>query len=69
MKYYIKERHNPQIGIYYSPQGQLSKAEAMWREQSLYGDNIMHAFPTEAEYKARIAELQAKGERVVPSLS
>ena len=69
MKYYIKERHNPQIGVYYSPQGQLSKAEAKRFERPVYGDNIMHAFSTEAEYKARIAELQAKGDRVVPSLS
>jgi len=27
-KFYIKERHNPQTGVYYVPQGQLTKKDA-----------------------------------------
>lgn len=62
--YYIKERHNPQTGIYYVAYGQLSKAAAKRKESSLYGSNVMLRFDTEAEYQAKLAELKKKGERV-----
>lgn len=64
--FYIKERYNPQLGTYYSACGQLSKAEAKRYERPAYGDNVMHGFPTEADCQKRLAELKAKGERVIP---
>lgn len=64
MKFWIKERENPQLGTYYVPCGQLSAREAKRKENSLYGMNIMHGFDTEAEYNARLAKLRANGENV-----
>lgn len=61
MKFYIKERDNPQIGTYFVPMGKLSKAEAKRNERPLYGSNTMHPFDTEAEYEARLANLRKKG--------
>lgn len=61
LSYYIKERQNPQTGTYYVIYGQLTKAEVKKHEKPIYGFNIMHAFPTSAEYEVRIAELKAKG--------
>lgn len=62
--YWIKERRNPQIGVYFVAEGQLSAREAKGREDTLYGVNIMHRFDTEQAYQARLAELRASGERV-----
>lgn len=64
MKFWIKERHNPQTGIYYVACGQLKVADAKRAERSLYGHNVMHAFPTQAAYDQRLAELRASGKRV-----
>ena len=63
-KWYIKERHNPQLGTYYVACGQMSKAEAKRYENSLYGENVMHSFETEDAYKKRLAELRKAGESV-----
>lgn len=63
-RYWIKERHNPQLGIYYVACGQLSKTEAKRAESPLYGDNYMLSYDTEEAYLARLAELREKGERV-----
>ncbi len=57
-KFYIKE------GTYYVPMGDLSKTAAKQYEETLYGDNIMHGYETEAEYKKAIKHLKLKGERV-----
>lgn len=62
--FYIKERHNPQLGVYYSPLGQLSKAKAKRHEVSLYGTNYVHAFETEADYTAEVNRLKQAGEDV-----
>ena len=63
-KFWIKERHNPQIGVYYVACGQLSKAEAMGKTKTLYGTNLMHSFDTSAAYEARLAELYKSGAHV-----
>lgn len=62
--YWIKERHNPQSGVYYVACGQLSKTAAKKKESSLYGDNVMLRFDTESEYRAKLTELKNKGESV-----
>jgi hypothetical protein len=64
LPYWIKERHNPQLGIYYVACGRLSKADAMKAERALYGDNIMRRFDTLEAYQARLDELRKAGERV-----
>lgn len=64
LKYWIKERQNPQTGTYYVAWGQLSKSKARCMETSLYGENIMHSFDTETAYKNKIAALIKSGESV-----
>lgn len=56
MKYYIKERHNPQIGIYYVAMGPMSVKEAQSRENTLYGNNIMRGYGLK-EYVEKCYEL------------
>lgn len=63
-RFYIKQRENPQLGTYFVPQGQLSKAEARSMEKSLYGFNIMLPFDSEDDYNAELARLRAAGENV-----
>ena len=63
-KWYIKERHNPQLGVFYVAMGQLSKTEAKKYEKPVYGCNYMLPFDTEAEYNAKIQSLKEQGERV-----
>ena len=64
LKWWIKQRYNPQIGVYYVPCGQLTVKEAKKKESPLYGDNYMMPFATEARYLAEIAHLKAEGQRV-----
>lgn len=65
MKFWIKERNNPQVGTYYVREGQLSKREAAKIVSgTLYGSNRMIPFDTEAEYQAHIEYLKENGERV-----
>lgn len=64
MKYWIKERHNPQLGVYFVACGQMHAKAAKRNELQLYGSNIMHQFDTPAEYEARLQELVERGERV-----
>lgn len=63
-KWYIKERHNPQLGIYYVPMGQRTKTEAKAYERSIYGDNYMLSFDTQKEYESKLQDLKAQGEKV-----
>ena len=64
-KYWIKERHNPQLDkAYYMTYGQLSKREAMEKEKTLYGMNIMKSYATEQEYNEAIEKLKTDGFRV-----
>ena len=62
--FWIKERENPQLGTYYVACGQISIKEALPRERTLYGFNIMHRYATKEAYEAEISRLKAKGERV-----
>ncbi len=63
-KFWIKERSNPQLGTYYVPMGQLSKAAALRYEKSLYGSNYMHGYDTEEEYRKQLQELKNQGRYV-----
>lgn len=56
MKYYIKERHNPQLGVYYVALGQLSKKEVGRKERASYGMNVVTGY-TKAEYIAECRRL------------
>jgi hypothetical protein len=64
-KYYIKERHNPQLGVYYALMGQMSKTAAKKYEHSLYGDNYMIGYDTEGEYLEAIEKLKSNGSKIV----
>ena len=61
--YWIKERHNPQLGVYYVAMGNISVKDAE-SKSSVYGWNHMLKFYSEKEYKAKISDLIEKGERV-----
>jgi hypothetical protein len=58
--FWIKQRYNPQLGIYYVPCGQLSKTKAKKMENSLYGSNVMHSYPDEKTYQEALVEIQKK---------
>jgi hypothetical protein len=62
--WWIKERHNPQIGLYYMAVGPLSVKDAQAMERARYGCNYMHKFAGEREYTARLEELRSQGKRV-----
>ena len=62
--YWIKERHNFQIGIYYVACGQLLVKEAKRKEKSLYGSNIMHRFNTEQSYRTELLRLSIDGQKI-----
>lgn len=58
--YWIKKRHNPQLGVYWTACGQLSKTAAKKHERTLYGTNYMHSLETEEQYKAELIRLRIK---------
>ena len=62
-KFYIKERHNPQIGVYYVCLGQISnkKAKAILKSKDYGVDYYLLAYKTETEYKNKIEELKMLG--------
>jgi hypothetical protein len=62
--YWIKERDNPQLGVYYVACGQLGVREAARMTQSLYGSNKMLRFDTEVEYLSKLNELRGAGKTV-----
>jgi hypothetical protein len=63
--WYIKQRHNPQLGTYFVPMGQMLKARATEIQRgSLYGSNTMLAFPTEEAYNLYLNKLREEGKRV-----
>ena len=66
--YWINERHNPQIGIYYIAYGRISTAEAKKKEQSIYGQNYLHKFNTKKEYLFKIKEIEQTGVRIKRAL-
>lgn len=58
--FWIKERHNPQLGLYFIAMGQMSKTAAKKHESTIYGTNRMLRFNTEQEYKYKCASLELK---------
>lgn len=65
LKYYIKERYNPQTGTYYVARGQMTKKQAKEIEKGcIYGNNRMLPFDTEEDYLNKITELQLAGNHV-----
>ena len=62
--YWIKERHNPQLGTYYIPYGNISTERAKKMEKPLYGNNFMLRFDSHKEYEAEIERLKREGEMV-----
>ena len=65
MNYYIKERHNPQLGIYYVACGKMTKKVAKaYEDRPLYGTNYMLSFKTKKEYNDKLDSLRATGESV-----
>jgi hypothetical protein len=65
LNWWVRTRHNPQLGTYYVAMGQMSKARAKeWMDKSLYGSNSMEPYPTEEEYNARLKQLRDAGERI-----
>jgi len=52
--WWIKQRYNPQLGMYYVPMGQMSVAAAKRQEKALYGSNVMLRFDTEDKYKQAV---------------
>lgn len=61
LKYYIKERHNPQFSRpYYTGMGQLDKSQVKRAENPAYGFNVLHAYDTAEEYEAALASFMAQ---------
>lgn len=58
LKYWIKLRHNPQLGTFAIPCGQMTVREAKEKTKTLYGSNEMIPFDTEEEYKEKLAYFQ-----------
>jgi hypothetical protein len=59
--WWIMERHNPQLGVYYVACGQMSKTAAKRHEDVLYGFNVMKRYETEEEYKIALEWLRDQG--------
>lgn len=64
MKYWIKQRLNPQTGTYYVACGKMPIKTALRNERTIYGSNIMLRYDTREEYEEKLAKLKADGERV-----
>ena len=59
--YWIKERHNPQLDVYYVRMGLLSAKKASYHNDPLYGHNILHRYETQEQYEAALARLEGEG--------
>ncbi len=60
-KFYLKERHNPQLQKpYYVTYGQLTIKEVKMKQVG-YGENYMLPFDIEEEYLAEIERLKLAG--------
>jgi hypothetical protein len=66
--YWIKERHNPQTGVYYTPCGKLPAKKARRMETSVYGENIMHKFSRREAYLLKIKELKTDGQKITEEM-
>lgn len=65
LKYWIKRRDNPQLGVYYVPMGQMTRTAAMEHENTRYGDNIMLEYDTQERYKQRIEYLKTIHAKII----
>lgn len=64
-QWYIGERGNPQLPKpYYRKYGQLSKADAKKKEETVYGTMSLTGYNTEEEYNAAAEKLKADGFKV-----
>lgn len=62
LSWWIKERDNPQFDKpYYIMCGQITKAEAKRKENTMYGSVIMLEYKTEEEYNNAIIKLKVEG--------
>ena len=62
MKWYIGKRVNPQLSNpYFRAYGQLTKAQAKQKEDTLYGEMYVTAYDTEAEYLEVLDKLSRDG--------
>lgn len=61
MKYWIKERNNPQLETYYIACGRMTKRDAKKLENAKYGYNTMHSYETKEDYQMKIASLKSFG--------
>ena len=56
--WWIKQRHNPQIGVYCVAMGQMSvRAAKCVEDNTLYGSTVMLRYETEKEYEVAVAKL------------
>lgn len=62
--WWIKERHNPQLGVYYVAVGPLSVKDAKAMERPGYGSNYMLRFDSAREYEAKLRQLCNDGHKV-----
>lgn len=58
--YWIRERHNPQLGVYYVAMGKMTKAEAKKFERAIYGHDVMLPYPSEEAYNEAVKKLGAQ---------
>ncbi len=63
--WWIMERRNPQLGVYYVAYGNMPVSEARTHERPLYGDNVMIRHSSEKEYVNAIAKLKASGAKFI----
>lgn len=62
--YWIIERYNPQLGIYYIGKGQMTRSAAKKYKTPGYGVNVLQMFNNEHDYLARLLFLRAAGRDV-----
>lgn len=62
-KFYIMERHNPQLGVYYVLYGLMGATAAKEREKCLYGSARMLSYDTQEEYRDAVIKLESNGHK------
>ena len=62
--WWIKERYNPQLGVYYVACGNIPQATAKRMADSLYGTNVMHPYKSKELYVDALSDLLNEGGRV-----
>jgi len=62
--WWIKERHNPQLGLYYVACGQIPVKDARAMGRGSYGYNIMHKFSSASDYEEHLKQIREEGHLV-----